>query len=428
MDEVIEVVGGQRLTGTVEVFGAKNAVLKEMVATLMAPGRHELSNVPRILDVSLMCQVLEHVGCATRLEDHLLTIDVPEELNPEAPLDLVRKMRASIVVLGPLLARVGRARVAFPGGDDLGARPIDLHLRALERMGARFSLEHGVLHGSVEDERLHGSDVDLRFPSVGATENAILAAVLAEGDSTIRNPAREPEIVDLCGHLCAMGAHIEGAGTAEIRIAGVTRLEPVRHVVVPDRLEAGTFALAAAVTGGDVEVAACRPDHLRMELRKLEAIGCHIEIESDRFRVVGPPRPRAVDLATLPYPGFHTDMQAPFVALLSVAAGTSMITENLFDNRFAYTGELARMGADITVDWQHAIVRGVEALSGCPVIAPDIRAGAALVIAGLVADGTTTISEVQHIDRGYERFAERLAGLGATISRSAPAPGAPSRP
>lgn len=400
------------------MFGAKNAVLKEMVATLMAPGVHRLDNVPGILDVAIMRQVLEHVGCATDFHDHRLTVTVPEDLNPEAPLDLVRQMRASIVVLGPLLARVGRAKVAFPGGDDLGARPIDLHLQALERMGAEFSLEHGVLHGHVPDGRLRGADVHLRFPSVGATENAVLAAVLADGTSVVHNPAREPEIVDLCEHLVAMGARIEGAGTARIEVEGVPALEPVCHSVIPDRLEAGTFAVAVAITGGDVEIEGCHPEHLRMELRKLEAIGCEVELREDGFRIAGPERPRAVDLATLPYPGFHTDMQAPFVALLSVADGTSMITENLYDNRFAYTGELARMGADITVDWQHATVRGVEQLSGCPVIAHDIRAGAALVIAGLAADGLTTVSELHHIDRGYERFTERLAALGADIVRT----------
>jgi UDP-N-acetylglucosamine 1-carboxyvinyltransferase len=334
-------------------------------------------------------------------------------------------MRASIIVLGPLLARTGRARVAFPGGDDLGARPIDMHVKALERMGATFELRHGVLHGTAPDGRLRGADVALRFPSVGATENAILAAVLAEGTSTVHNPAREPEIVDLCTHLQSMGAEITGAGTATLTIEGVGALAPAAHRVVPDRLEAGTFAVASAITGGTVTITHCHPEHLRMELTKLEAIGCEVHRAEESVTVVGPDRPGAVDIATLPYPGFHTDMQSQFVALLSVADGTSVVTENLFDNRFSYVGELARMGADITVDWQHATVRGVWQLSGCPVIANDIRAGAALVLAGLVADGTTTVTEVHHIDRGYERLTERLAGLGAEIARR-PGGGAPS--
>lgn len=418
MSAVIEVTGGASLRGEVGVHGAKNAVLKEMVATLMAPGRHVLENVPGILDVDLMAEVLRHVGCVVERADHVLTIVVPDELVPEAPLDLVRKMRASIIVLGPLLARTGRARVAFPGGDDLGARPIDMHMKALERMGAEFTLEHGVLVGSVPGGRLAGADVHLRFPSVGATENAILAAVLAEGPTTVHNPAREPEILDLCEHLSAMGASIRGAGTAELVIEGVGSLEPTRHRVVPDRLEAGTFAVAAAITGGEVTVVDCHPDHLRMELAKLEATGCEVERGEGRFTVVGPERPHPTDIATLPYPGFHTDMQSQFVALLSVADGTSMITENLFDNRFAYVGELARMGADITVDWQHATVRGVRRLSGCPVMANDIRAGAALVLAGLAADGVTTVSEVHHVDRGYERLDERLASLGGMVRRT----------
>lgn len=417
MGDVIEVVGGRALTGEVAVHGAKNAVLKEMVATLMAPGHHVLDNVPGILDVDLMADVLRHIGCTVTGADHTLAIDVPDELNPEAPLDLVRAMRASIIVLGPLLARTGRARVAFPGGDDLGARPIDMHVKALERMGAVFELRHGVLHGTVPDGRLRGADVSLRFPSVGATENAVLAAVLAEGTSIVHNPAREPEIVDLCAHLQSMGAEITGAGTATLTVEGVGALAPTSHRVVPDRLEAGTFAVASAITGGTVTITHCRPEHLRMELTKLEAAGCEVERAEDSVTVVGPGRPSSVDIATLPYPGFHTDMQSQFVALLSVADGTSVVTENLFDNRFAYVGELARMGADITVDWQHATVRGVWQLSGCPVIANDIRAGAALVLAGLVADGTTTVTEVHHIDRGYERLAERLAALGADVAR-----------
>lgn len=415
VDQLI-VTGGARLDGTIAVYGAKNAVLKEMVAMLMAPGTHHLSNVPGILDVQLMAQVLEHAGATCRFDGHHLTVDVPDELNPEAPLELVRQMRASIIVLGPLLARCGTARVAFPGGDDLGARPIDMHLDGLRALGASFELDHGVLHGGV-DGRLSGADIALDFPSVGATENIMLGAVLASGRTTITNAAREPEIQDIALQLTKMGAKIEGAGSAVITIEGVDRLEPAHHQVVPDRLEAGTFAVAGAITGGHVRVADCVPDHLRMELRKLESSGCTVERGDDWLEVQGPDRPVAVDFATLPYPGFHTDMHPQFVALLSLADGTSVITENLYDARFKYAGELARMGADITTEWQHAVIRGVDRLSGCPVEAPDIRAGASLVLAGLVADGVTTVSEIHHIDRGYEDFAGRLAAIGADVKR-----------
>ena len=319
--ETIEVVGGVRLKGEVEVYGAKNAALKVLVAVLLAPGTHTLTNVPGILDVELMLGLLKHVGCTYQREGRTITIDVPEELLPEAPLDIVRAMRASIIVLGPLLARCGRAEVALPGGDDIGARPIDWHLMALRAMGAEFELKHGVVHGVV-DGRLKGAEIDLEFPSVGATENSLLGAVLAEGVTTIHNPAREPEIVDLCEQLNKMGAEITGAGTPEIKIVGVDRLYPTEHEVVADRLEAGTFCVAAAITGGDVKILKCNPGHLRVELLKLAVIGCETERGDDWLRVQGPDRPRPVDIATLPYPGFATDMQSQFVALLSRATGT----------------------------------------------------------------------------------------------------------
>ena len=411
------VEGGHRLSGAVGVLGAKNAVLKEMAATLLAPGRHLLGNVPDILDVELMAEVMSHVGCTVERNGHDLAVIVPDEIRPEAPLHLVRRMRASIVVLGPLLARVGEARVALPGGDDLGARPIDFHLEGLERMGARFSLVHGELQGITEG-RLRGAEVELPFPSVGATENLLFAGVTARGETTIVNAAREPEITDLVDQLRAMGADIEGGGTAIIRVRGVGELRPAAHRVIPDRLEAGTYAVAGAITGGDVTVTGCVPDHLRMELRKLEECGVEVERGEGWLRVVGPERPRAVDFATLPYPGFHTDMHPQMVALLTVAEGTSVVTENIYDSRFRYVGELIRMGADITTEWQHAIVRGVPELSGCPVLAHDIRAGAAVVLAGLRAEGTTTVEEVSHIDRGYEDLAGRLAALGAKIQRA----------
>lgn len=416
MGQII-VEGGPVLRGTVGVLGAKNAVLKEMASTLLAPGRHRLTNVPDIIDVSLMAEVMTHVGCRVERSGHDLHIVVPEDLLPEAPLHLVRRMRASIIVLGPLLARCGHARVAQPGGDDLGARPIDFHLDGLERMGATFELVHGELVAEVGD-RLIGTEVELPFPSVGATENLLFAAALAKGDTTIVNAAREPEIQDLVSQLRAMGAEIEGEGGAILRVRGVERLQPAEHEVIPDRLEAGTYAVAGAITAGDVTITGCAPDHLRMELRKLEESGCHIERGNGWLRLKGPERPRAVDFATLPFPGFHTDMHPQMVALLSVAEGTSVITENIYDARFRYIGELLRMGADITTEWQHAVVRGVQRLSGCPVLALDIRAGAALVLAALRADGTTVVDDVEHIDRGYEGFVERLAGLGAAIQRS----------
>lgn len=413
----ILVEGGARLTGTVKTLGAKNAVLKEIVSTLLAPGRHHLTNVPAILDVELMSQVLEHTGCRIEQGDHELWIVVPDEPRPEAPIELVRQMRASIVVLGPLLARCGEARVALPGGDDLGARPIEWHMHGLEQMGADFELVHGELVARV-DGRLKGTEIELPFPSVGATENLLFAGVMAEGETVIVNAAREPEIEDLIRQLNAMGARIDGGGTSLVTILGVGELHPVEHKVVPDRLEAGTYAVAGAITGGDVTITGCLPDHLRMELAKLEDAGCHIERGDGWMRVEGPERPQAVDFATLPYPGFHTDMQPQMVALLSIATGTSVITENLYDARYRYVGELARMGADISIEAQHAIIRGVQGLSGCPVLAPDIRAGAALVIAGLAAEGETEVSDASHIDRGYEDFTGRLTALGGRIHRT----------
>jgi len=416
MSKVV-VEGGARLQGTVGVLGAKNAALKEMVSALLAPGRHRLTNVPDIVDVALMCRVLEHTGCHVEQNGHELWVVVPDELRPEAPIELVRQMRASIVVLGPLLARCREARVALPGGDDLGARPIDMHLNGLEAMGADFELVRGELVGRVEG-RLKGTEVELPFPSVGATENLLFAGVLAEGETVIVNAAREPEIEDLITQLVEMGADITGGGTSLVTIRGVDQLTPTEHLVIPDRLEAGTYAAASAITNGDVTITGCNPEHLRMELLKLEESGCEVERGNGWLRVKGPERPTSVDFATLPFPGFHTDMQPQMVALLSVATGTSVITENLYDARFRYVGELARMGADITTEAQHALIRGVETLSGCPVLAPDIRAGAALVLAGLRATGTTEVGAAGHIDRGYEDFPGKLQSLGARIERA----------
>ncbi len=413
----IRVTGGRPLSGEIAVLGAKNAVLKHMVAALLAPGDHELHNVPGILDVDIMGQVINHVGATCRREGTTLLVSVPEHPNPEAPLDLVRMMRASILILGALLARTGTARVALPGGDDFGTRPIDMHLEGLRAMGAHFELSHGVLQASAPDG-LHGTEVYLEFPSVGATENIMLAAVLANGTTSISNAAREPELADLARYLNQMGAKVDGAGTSTVEIHGVPALDPANHRVVPDRLEAGTYALSAAVTGGEVRVVDCVPDHLRMELRKMEAAGCEVEAGADWLRVRGPERAEPVDFATLPYPGFHTDMHPQMVAFLATAGGTSITTENVYASRFRYIGELNRMGADVHSDGQHVVIRGVDRLSGCEVDGCDIRAGAAMVLAGLGAEGETVVTEAQHIDRGYDGFVAKLASLGAAVGRS----------
>lgn len=417
MVDSIFVRGGTPLSGSVGVLGAKNAVLKHMVATLLAPGTHTIENVPNILDVEIMGRVLEHVGARCSREGSTLTVTVPEDPNPEAPLDLVRQMRASILVLGALLARTGEARVALPGGDNFGSRPIDFHVKGLEEMGAQFELRHGVLHGSAPDG-LVGTEVFLEFPSVGATENLLLAGVLAKGTTTISNAAREPELTDLAEYLMKMGAKIDGAGTSTLEIHGVGELTPASHRTVPDRLEAGTYLVAGAMSRGEVTVTGCRPEHLRMELRKLVETGCVVETTEDSVTIAGPERPSAVDIATLPYPGFHTDMHPQMVAYLSVATGTSLVTENIYSGRFRYLGELNRMGSDIHADGQHVVIRGVDELSGCEIEGCDIRAAAALAIAGLRADGETIIRDAQHVDRGYDGFVDKLASLGASIRRT----------
>jgi len=416
MSDTFLVQGGTKLAGSVAIGGAKNAALKHMVASLLAPGSHRLENVPDIVDVEIMGRVLEHVGATCARDGTTLTIDVPEDPVPEAPLELVRQMRASILVLGALLARTGEARVALPGGDDFGSRPIDFHVKGLEAMGATFDLNHGVLYGSAPDG-LVGTEVFLEFPSVGATENLLLAAVLADGKTTIGNAAREPELVDLAEYLMEMGAKIDGAGTSTIEVHGVGALEPASHTTVPDRVEAGTYLAAGAMTGGTVTVTGIKPGHLRMELQKLESIGCGIEMAESSVTVVGPERPAAVDVATLPYPGFHTDMHPQMVTILSIAEGTSLVTENIYSGRFRYLGELNRMGADIHADGQHVVIRGVERLSGCEVDGCDIRAGAALTIAAMRAEGETLIRDAHHVDRGYDGWVPKLRSLGAHIER-----------
>src|SRR3954464_680867 len=409
------VAGGARLAGEVTVTGAKNIVLKLMAASLLAEGRTHLTAVPDILDVAIMSEVLRRLGCTVTRGEGAVTIDVPAELGHEADYDLVRRMRASIAVLGPLVARCGEAKVALPGGDAIGSRGLDFHIAGLIKLGASVESEHGYLIATAP--RLTGAQIWLDFPSVGATENLLMASVLAKGTTTIDNAAREPDLVDLCEFLVAMGASIDGVGTSTLVVEGVERLSPVEHETMPDRIVAGTWAYAAALTRGDVYIRGGRPEHLEIALDKLEMAGANIPPDLDGFRVMMDGRPKAVDVVTLPYPGFPTDLQPMVLALNAVAEGPAMVTENVFEARWMFVNELARLGADVRTDGHHAVVRGRDKLSGAPVRAHDIRAGAALVLAGLVADGITEVSDVHHIDRGYEGFVESLVALGADVRR-----------
>jgi UDP-N-acetylglucosamine 1-carboxyvinyltransferase len=405
--------GPTSLHGDVRVSGAKNSTLKLMAASLLIPGQVVLERIPNITDVHLMCRVLEQLGARVRFEGSRMVIDASGELAHETPYELVRKMRASIQVLGPLLARCGRARVAMPGGDAIGSRPIDLHVQGLERMGAKFSWQHGFVEAV--GDRLQGTRVLLEFPSVGATENLLMAAALADGTTTIDNAAREPEIQDLARFLNACGARIEGVGTPTMVIEGVERLEPVTHPIIPDRIEAGTWAIAAVATGGDVTLLDVCPEHLELPLQKLEQAGADVQRGDRRVRVTMSGRPRPLDLVTLPYPGFPTDLQPLMMVLLSLAEGSSILTENVFEARFLFVDELNRMGSAIRVEGHHAVIRGAERLSGAPVRVPDIRAGAALVLGGLCAQGRTEVQDGGHIARGYEDFEAKLRGLGAAV-------------
>ncbi|WP_436788554.1 UDP-N-acetylglucosamine 1-carboxyvinyltransferase [Yinghuangia sp. YIM S10712] len=411
------VTGGARLAGEVRITGAKNSALKLMAAALLAEGVTVLEEVPRILDVQIMSELLRRLGCVVGGEKTgTVSIDVPASPGHEADYDLVRSMRASICVLGPLLARCGEVHVAFPGGDAIGSRGLDMHIDGLVKLGATVENEHGFLIAKAP-QGLFGTSVWLDFPSVGATENILMAAVLAKGTTVIDNAAREPEIVDICDMLSEMGAKIDGAGTSTIEIHGVEGLSPVTHRTVPDRIVAGTFAVAAAVTQGDVTVRNAHSAHLEIALDKLTASGASVSTTEDGFRVVMDRRPGAVDVVTLPYPGFATDMQPQFAVLNAVSTGHAMITENIFEARFVFLQELLRLGASIRTDGHHAIVRGVERLSGAPVLATDVRAGAGLVLAGLVANGETLVSGVHHIDRGYDDLVNQLTGLGGGITR-----------
>ena len=408
--------GSARLVGEVQVGGAKNSVLKLMAASLLAVGKSTIANVPSIADVEIMSDLLRRLGCTVTHEGSLLTIDVPATPSHRADYDLVRKMRASINVLGPLVARVGRAEVALPGGDAIGSRGLDFHIKGLESLGATAHVEHGYVIAEAP-QGLVGAAISLDFPSVGATENLMTAAVLAQGVTTIENAAREPDLVDLGEFLISMGAQIEGLGSPVITITGVKELSPAHHVTVTDRIIAGTWAFAAAMTQGDITIHGARADHMEVMLEKLASAGAIITSTSDGVRVKMEQRPTAVDVATLPYPGFATDLLPFIIAMNSIADGDSLVTENVFESRFMFVNELSRLGAKVQVDGHHASIHGITQLSGAPVEATDIRAGAGLVLAALVAEGVTTVDGAFHVDRGYPEFAEQLRALGADVTR-----------
>ena len=416
----IVVQRSEHLSGEIQVPGAKNSVLKLMAITVLAEGTYRLSNVPDIADVAIMSDLLGALGlrCA-RVGPHDVVIVNEGSITPVAPFEYVDRIRASINLLGPLLGRFGRAEIGLPGGDDFGARPIDLHVAGLEAMGAHFTLTPHDVRATADG--LHGADITLRFPSVGATENLLTAAVLADGVTVIDNAAREPEISDLCSMLIKMGARIEGVGTDRLTITGVSpaALCAVDHEVINDRVQAATYIAAVGVCRGDVFVRGARADHMEMLLNRYAEMGISIIAQSDGLRVVAESRLRAIDFATLPYPGIATDYKPLLVGMLAVAEGTGIATENLYPGRFRYVDELIKMGADVSIDGHHAVIRGVEELTGTRVIAPDIRAGAALVVAGLAARGETVIGAVQHIDRGYDDLVGRLSAIGARISRRA---------
>ncbi|SDX67713.1 UDP-N-acetylglucosamine 1-carboxyvinyltransferase [Amycolatopsis xylanica] len=418
MSEHFDVHGGARLVGEVEVVGAKNSVLKLMAAALLAEGTTTITNCPQILDVPLMADVLRSVGCEVVIDGGTATITTPAELSHRADSPAMGKLRASVCVLGPLVGRLKKAIVALPGGDAIGQRPLDMHQSGLRKLGATTTIEHGCV--VADAETLQGAQVWLDFPSVGATENILMAAVLAEGTTVIDNAAREPEIVDICTMLTEMGAKIEGAGTSTLTVHGVETLHPTEHRVIGDRIVGATWAFAAVMTRGDLTVTGVNPHHLDLVLEKLRHAGAEITTFDEKgFRVVQHDRPKSVDFVTLPYPGFATDLQPFAVALSAVSEGTAMITENLYEARFRFIEEMMRLSADARTDGHHAVVRGVEKLSSAPVWASDIRAGAGLVLAGLCADSVTEVWDVFHIDRGYPHFVENLNRLGARIQRVA---------
>ena len=417
MDKLV-IYGGKRLNGIVEINGAKNAALPIMAGTLLVEGEFIIHNIPLVRDVFTMAEVLETLGAKVKIEDHTAIIDTRGAVGYEAPYELVKKMRASYYVLGPLVSRLGRARVSLPGGCAIGARPVDLHIKGLRELSVRVNLVHGYIEAEVE--RVIGKEIFLegvKGPSVGATINTMMAAVRCSGKTIIDGAAMEPEVVDVANFLRTMGAEISGAGTRRIEITGVKKLNPVEYTIIPDRIEAGTYAVSGVITGGDIVLRNVIPEHLDAVLRKLEETGADIKRRGREIRVKGQGRIRSTDIRVSPYPGFPTDMQAQFMALLCIADGVSVITETIFENRFMHVPELMRMGADLTIDGQNVVVRGKPSLSGAPVMASDLRASAALVIAGLVATGKTEVSRVYHIDRGYERVEEKLKRLGAEIWR-----------
>ena len=416
--EKIIVRGGNRLSGTVKVEGAKNAVLPVIAASLLASdGKSVIRDVPTLSDVYTINEVLRYLNAEVEFENNQVIVNASRELSEEAPFEYVRKMRASVLVMGSLLARNGRARVALPGGCAIGSRPIDQHLKGFEAMGALVKVGNGFIEAEAENGRLHGAKIYLDFPSVGATENIMMAATLAKGTTILENVAKEPEIVDLANFLNKMGAKVRGAGTGTIRIEGVDKLYGTDHNIIPDRIEAGTFMVAAAITGGNVLVQGAVPEHSTSLIAKMEEMGVLFIEESEGIRVIGPEKLRAVDIKTMPHPGFPTDMQSQMMALLLHANGTSVITETVFENRFMHVEEFRRMNADIKIEGRSVVINGPSNLQGAEVAATDLRAAAALILSGLVADGVTRVTELKHLDRGYVNFHEKLASLGADIER-----------
>jgi UDP-N-acetylglucosamine 1-carboxyvinyltransferase len=414
LDKLV-IKGGRKLSGDVTVSGSKNAALPIFISTILAPGAHEIQNVPFLRDINTTIKVLETLGAKVDGNGNIVRIDTTHVNNPEATYELVKTMRASVLVLGPLLARLGHARVSLPGGCAIGARPINLHLKGLEALGATINLAHGYVEAKAR--RLKGARINFDISTVGGTEQLLMAAATAKGETVLENAAREPEIVDLADVLTKMGAQIEGAGTDTIRIVGVEALQPMSHAVMPDRIEAGTFMVAAAITGGDIRIHNMRLEHLDALVFKLQDVGVEITNKDNVVRIKAPKKIRSVNIKTRPYPGFPTDMQAQFMALMSVADGASVVSENIFENRFMHVSELLRFGADIVVEGNTATVKGVKKLSGAPVMATDLRASASLILAGLAADNTTEVSRIYHLDRGYEAIEKKLAGLGADIVR-----------
>ena len=415
MDKIV-IEGGHSLRGKVSVSGAKNAALPVITACLLTGGQHRLENIPRLRDIETIIRILSQLGVRFEFEQNTLVVNSEKLSGHEAPYELVKTMRASILILGPLLARYRRAKISLPGGCAIGARPVDLHLKALAAMGVEMFLDQGYINAEVS--RLKGAEIFFDTPTVTGTENIMMAAVLAEGETTLRNAAREPEIQDLASMLRDMGADIEGDGTHTITIRGVKELKPVAHTVIPDRIEAGTFMIAAAMTRGEVEISGCRAEHLGAVIEKLESAGAEIRLVEGGVIVKGPQTLNSVDVRTMPFPGFPTDLQAQFMAAMCLAEGWSMIRETVFENRFIHVSELERMGADIEINGGQALVRGREHLLAAPVMATDLRASASLILAGLVAEGgNTEVRRIYHLDRGYEALEKKFAGLGAKIWR-----------